>query len=62
VGIFGGFLLASLIGNFVEFEPVVSNASIVISFLFSAGVGIFFGLYPAWKASNLDPIEAFRYE
>lgn len=62
IGIIGGYLLAKLIGNFVEFTPVVSNASIVISFLFSAGVGVFFGLYPAWKASNLDPIEAFRYE
>ena len=62
IGIFGGYLLAKLIGNFVEFTPVVSNASIVISFLFSSGVGVFFGLYPAWKASNLDPIEAFRYE
>lgn len=61
-GIFGGFLLANLIGNFVKFDPVVSNASIIISVLFSAGVGIFFGLYPAWKASNLDPIDAFRYE
>ena len=49
-------------GNFVEFDPVVSNASIIISVLFSAEVGIFFGLYPAWKASNLDPIDAFRYE
>lgn len=62
LGILGGVALSQLIGKFVEFTPVVSNASVVISILFSGAVGIFFGLYPAWKASQLDPIEAFRYE
>lgn len=64
-GVFGmmlGILAAYLIGAVLKIAPVVSILTIIIAFLFSSAVGIFFGIYPANKASMLDPIEALRYE
>jgi putative ABC transport system permease protein len=58
VGAFAGPLIAG--SNGWPFE--LSQSSVVVATIFSCSVGIFFGLYPAMRASQLDPIEALRYE
>jgi len=65
LGVAFGLAASKLIKHvpmFSSFNTVVSGQSIIMAFAFSAAVGIFFGFYPARKASRLDPIEALRYE
>jgi putative ABC transport system permease protein len=62
VGIISGLLVTKVVTNLARLPFVVSPAAVIGAFLFSAGVGIFFGLYPANKASKLDPVDALRYE
>jgi len=61
-GVLFGTLLSRILSGAFEWQTVVLPGSIALAFGFSALVGIVFGLYPAYKASLLNPIEALRYE
>src|SRR5215831_15760397 len=62
IGIILGLTASVLISHFAQWSTQVSMIAILLAFLFSALVGVFFGYYPARKAAFLDPIEALRYE
>ena len=62
LGIAIGIGVAKTLSALAGWPTLISIPAIVVAFLFSAAVGVFFGFYPARKASQLDPIEALRYE
>jgi len=62
IGILLGMGITSTVSYFTGWPSPVSLYAILIAFLFASGVGVFFGLYPARKASRMNPIDALRYE
>ncbi len=62
IGIVIGILAGNLVAIFFEVPPVIPLDWTAIGFGICSIIGIVFGVYPAWKASNLDPIESLRYE
>jgi putative ABC transport system permease protein len=62
IGVAVGITAAKLVTVFLSWPTLVSESSVILSFVVCAVTGVFFGYYPAQKASRLDPIEALRYE
>jgi putative ABC transport system permease protein len=62
IGVLLGIGLPHFISNFTEMNAIISTESVILAFIISALTGIIFGIYPAAKSAQLDPIEALRNE
>jgi putative ABC transport system permease protein len=67
VGIIFGWVISTVVGaiaaaNDVDISPVIGINAVLLATIFSIAVGLFFGIYPANRAANLQPVEALRYE
>jgi putative ABC transport system permease protein len=62
LGILGSNTIVNTFGSQYGLKAVIDPLSVIVAFGVSASVGLFFGFYPAYRASRLSPIEALRYE
>jgi putative ABC transport system permease protein len=62
VGVFLGWAAVALIKSVFSFEPILPAWAVVVAMIVAGGTGLVFGIYPAYRASRLDPVEAMRHE
>lgn len=62
LGIAIGYFLTSMISRYAEWKTIISPTAVILAFIVSVATGLVFGIYPAKKAAEKDPIEALRYE
>jgi len=62
IGILLGWGLAELVGPLIDIESSIDIQTVGVATTFAATVGLLFGIYPAWRAARLQPVEALRYE
>ncbi|MFT5050450.1 MAG: putative ABC transport system permease protein [Chlamydiales bacterium] len=62
LGVLLGILIPTVVERFADMRTVVTPGAPLLAFSISAGIGVIFGLYPAWRAATMDPVEALRHE